>query len=727
MNKQKFKAGYHFDFFYLAAFGIPIVIMAILYAVAGYYPFGDKSILVWDLEIQYVSFFSWMNRVLCRQSLDTLFYSFSLSLGGSTMGLLGYYLLSPFNLLLIPFSTKYLPIGIQLMVMLKFGFCGTSMYYFLKKRFGTTNYGTVLFAVMYALMGYTVTQQSNIMWMDGVILLPIILLNIYRLVREERCFWYPLWICLAVVTDFYIAYMIILFSMVYYWMEQGMCEHAESWKKMLKKFFYLLGLTLLGVGLSSLIFVPVLYEIFSIGRGSGGIIESLKLLFQFDSRIGMLPIKCLIGAYDRAQLINGLPNIYVSIFCVPFLGMFFLDKRNTTKGRWSNLIGIALLLFSFASKGMNQIWHGFTYTSGSNYRYSFCLAFLFIIIGYQQYLRIRNSKKIFRLSKWALAGEILIVFWMLKVAYKQFDEQIYEFSSIWKWMLTGCVFLCALGCALWIRKNGSSKICYGLFTLVMSVELVMNMYWCMQDFDYQSLREYQDYVVAVENTYHMLENENPSTFFRMEQELRDPLNDGMLIGYPSITHYSSVVRNEVAQYAIEHDILADGFGRQATLFRDYNISTEQLGRYAGKYLLTYRLPMDGNMDGWIIRQEKPFYILENTDFKPLCYLEKDKGTVNIQIRNSAHIIVNVSDITGNGDVLLTSIPDRKGWTVTVDGEKVVPSDEDLFIQIPVDEGKHQIVMRFHQPLLLSGALLSAAFAVIFILWRRKAERKWREI
>lgn len=86
------------------------------------------------------------------------------------------------------------------------------MYHFLRKRFGHSGYGTILFSTMYALMGYVVTQQSNIMWLDGVILLPILMLQVYKLVTEGKWKVYPVWIMLAIVTDFYIAYMLILFS-----------------------------------------------------------------------------------------------------------------------------------------------------------------------------------------------------------------------------------------------------------------------------------------------------------------------------------------------------------------------------------------------------------------------------------------------------------------------------------------------------------------------------------
>ena len=110
------------------------------------------------------------------------------------------------------------------------------MYHFLRKHFGHAGYDTVLFSTMYALMGYVVTQQSNIMWLDGVILLPILMLRVYKLVTEGKWKAYPFWIMLAIVTDFYIAYMMILFSAVYFLVEELYCQKEWQWKNVLLKY-----------------------------------------------------------------------------------------------------------------------------------------------------------------------------------------------------------------------------------------------------------------------------------------------------------------------------------------------------------------------------------------------------------------------------------------------------------------------------------------------------------
>lgn len=712
-----------FDQLYLIAFLIPFFILGVFYAVGGYFPFGNKTVLTWDMYQQYGNFFSWMNRVLKQESMDTVWYSFSLSLGGATIGLIGYYLLSPFNLILLPFSTEWLPVGIQLVTMLKISCGGVTMYYYLKKRFDIRGYATVLFAVMYALMGYTVVYQQNIMWLDGVILLPVILLHIYYLVMGRKWKLYPFWIAIAIITDFYIAYMVILFAFIYFLLEYVINVQGKNFRLWFWRLLQFAGATLLGVGLSGIVFLPVIYEIFNIGRGSaGGILDSISSILTIDSKIWMFPLKQLVGAYDQQQLIHGLPNIYVSLLCVPFLGLYFVDVRNSGKERMAWGLAVLLLFFSFASVGLNQIWQGFTYASGCNYRYSFCMSFLWIAIGYQQYLKIWRSGKICHPSVWSILGAAGAGVWIGIVVWKQYKDQMVEFSSIKKWMCTALFLMCGL-LGVWILRKRKQYLFYVSVTIVMCAELVLNLYWCAEDFEYQGLQEYQEYVTSVEKVYKELQEENEGIFFRMESELRDPLNDAMLLGYPSITHYSSTVRNEVAQYALENHILADGFGRQATLFRDYNISTEQLGRYAVKYLLTYRLPQDGDMDGWVIKQESPFYILENMDFKPLCFLSTKTGTehIKIQVKNSAHIKVEVSELQENGNILMTSIPDRRGWTITVDGVKVEPEDEDLFIRVALPQGDHEIMMKYHQPMLGIGASVSLLSVLLYIAgwWRKR--------
>lgn len=695
--------------YYIYAFLLPLFCQLASYAVGGFFPFGGKTVLVWDMEIQYISFFSWMNQVIKRQSIDSLLYSFSLSFGGSTAGLLGYYLMSPFNILLIPFSTKWLPVGVQIVAMLKICCCGLTMYHYLNRRFQKECFGAVLFSGMYALMGYTVTQQSNIMWLDGVMLLPVLLLNVYYLAIGRRRLQYPIWVAAAIITDFYIAYMILLFTGIYFFAEWMVIKGSWKWKEMLKTVSVFVGLTFLGLGISSAAFLPVMYEILSIGRGgAGGVAESVSALLRIKKDVFMLPLKCLVGAYDREQLINGLPNIYVSLWCLPFLILFFMDKRNGKRERVCVSFVFFIFLFSFFSIGLNQIWHGFTYTSGCNYRYSFCMSFLMIIVGYAQYLKVLRTKEICAISGRGILACLPVACWCVAAAYRQFTADAYEFTSLSKWAFSFFMGACACLFVIALKWGSERKkrILHVIFTMAMGVELVINMDWSMEDFSYADLEEYQGYTEMAGDTYRQLAEENHGRFFRMENELRDPLNDAMLVGYPSITHYSSTIRNEVADYAIAHHMLAEGYGRQATIYEIGRADAKETGSLAIKYLLLPVLP--DQIDGWEIRQETPYYVLENKEFKPLCYLQEESaGKVEIEMKNSSSIKVHISDVEKNDVELLTSIPYREGWNIKVDGENYMPQNEDLMIRIKLPQGSCEVALDYRQPMLVMGGMISA--------------------
>ena len=76
----------------------------ILCIISNVYPFGSKSNMIWDLNIQYVDYFAYFKQVLLGNA--HIGYSFLKSLGGNAVGIFGYYLVSPLNLLVVFFKTE---------------------------------------------------------------------------------------------------------------------------------------------------------------------------------------------------------------------------------------------------------------------------------------------------------------------------------------------------------------------------------------------------------------------------------------------------------------------------------------------------------------------------------------------------------------------------------------------------------------------------------------------
>ena len=87
---------------YSIPFLITAAMLLVIFYKAGIYPFGEKSLLIWDLRWQYIQFFSWFKQVLTGRG--DLFYSFNAGMGSNMIGLYAYYLASPLNLLILFFD-----------------------------------------------------------------------------------------------------------------------------------------------------------------------------------------------------------------------------------------------------------------------------------------------------------------------------------------------------------------------------------------------------------------------------------------------------------------------------------------------------------------------------------------------------------------------------------------------------------------------------------------------
>ena len=210
---------------WLACFLLPVAITVGAAALSGVYPFGDTSFVTWDEKYQYVDFFAWLKRVMVGEA--SLFYTFSEGLGSNAWGLFGYYLCSPFNLILVFFDADHLEDFLFVATTLKVACAAPAMAFYLARRHGTGEVATTVLAVGYACSAWTMSQFSNLMWLDAVVVLPFVLLGCYAFIARGRWRMLVLATAAAVVTCWYTAYMIIIFAALYVVFELYL-RHVET-------------------------------------------------------------------------------------------------------------------------------------------------------------------------------------------------------------------------------------------------------------------------------------------------------------------------------------------------------------------------------------------------------------------------------------------------------------------------------------------------------------------
>ena len=204
-----------YNFSYLIwAFFVPAIIMLLIYIRKNVYPFGDSSVLVLDLNGQYVQFFAAFRAALHGDA--SLLYSFGRTLGGEFLGIYAYYLASPFSYLVALFPEKNILEVLLTIFVLKCGSAGLTFGIFMHNSQKCNKTLNIALSTLYALCAYAIVMQHNTMWIDGLVILPLLALGVERVVKYKKPLLYVLALATTLMANYYIGYMSCIFVVLYY-------------------------------------------------------------------------------------------------------------------------------------------------------------------------------------------------------------------------------------------------------------------------------------------------------------------------------------------------------------------------------------------------------------------------------------------------------------------------------------------------------------------------------
>ena len=378
----------------LLSFAVPAAIFAGFWAVQGITWNGEVTPLIYDMRAQYMPFMASLRYVLNGEG--SLFYDWSLGMGGSYLSMFAYYIASPLNLITVLFPLEEMPNAIYLLTLLKIGLAGLTFSVYL--RFGfekkTAYWSNIAFASCYALMSYNVTYSLCLMWLDGIILLPLILLGIEQLFAGKRGFLYFISMTTLFFSNYYISYMVGIFAALYI-----VCGAVVRLNKKNKKELFAVLLrfavnTIMGLCISALLLYPALKAYFATVNEQ--LVGEKAYGSMFDVSAAELLQKLLPQQYDSVDYV-GRPEIYCSSLAVILFLVYFLQKRKLRE----KLCTAALALFfviAFMVPQLDYALHGFRVPHGFLYRYSFLLSAVIVITAYRARLRLDISSKLGQLA-----------------------------------------------------------------------------------------------------------------------------------------------------------------------------------------------------------------------------------------------------------------------------------------------------------------------------------------
>ena len=208
----------------LGAMGVTFLVMLLLMAKFGIEPFGDCSLAAADCKIQYLDFFNYYKDLL--NGKNSIEYTLTKGLGGNAIGLFSYYLASPLNLVMLFFDGAKANTAIDLLIITKLCLAAGAFAFFLQARLydRLAPLMTILLSAGYGVSFYSFANGCNLMWLDGMILLPFMLLGTYHVVRRRSLAPLAVPTALSVLANWYTGGINCLFCIIWFAFEFFMSE-----------------------------------------------------------------------------------------------------------------------------------------------------------------------------------------------------------------------------------------------------------------------------------------------------------------------------------------------------------------------------------------------------------------------------------------------------------------------------------------------------------------------
>lgn len=439
------------------SFLIPFLILLSTFIVQGVHPFGPRMILTVDLYHQYAPFVAELRDKIL--SGDSLFYSWNVGLGTNFLAIFANYAASPLNLIILLFPQRFLSDGIMFLVCLRAGLTGL-FFAMLLRDMDNRREDLFLscFSAMYALCGWILAYFWNIMWLDAVMLLPLVVLGLRRLIRDRKQLLYCISLFFVVLSNYYAAFFVCLFLILYAPVAYAQVTPRFRFGSLWAAFWRFCLYSALGGAMAAILVYPTwvaLKQSSATGDAWPTDYSLTQNLFDFLGRFFVA---------GKPNIRDGMANVYCGVIILVFIPLFFLCRRIRLREKIGYGFLIVVLYFSFANKFLNFVWHGLHYPNQIPYREAFLMSFVLVIMAYKV---LRNLKSF---SIHEITASLAVVL-MYLVLYEKFTP---DGEKIWAIYLTAAfVILYAAAIRLILyRKAGLAAQKYFLAGLLIAELLI---------------------------------------------------------------------------------------------------------------------------------------------------------------------------------------------------------------------------------------------------------------
>lgn len=593
---------------YLLSFVLPIIMMLSIFVARQIYPFGDESFLHVDMYHQYFPFLTEFYDKL--KSGESLFYSWNTGIGSNFLALYVYYLASPFNWLVIFCPENLLIEFMTYLILIKIGLSGLTFSYYLSKHFKSNHFSILFFGIFYAMSGYYAAYNWNVMWLDCIVLAPIIILGLEYLVYERKYRLYCITLALSILSNYYISIMICIYLVLYFFVLLVTCK--EKIRAVIQFFIF----SLLAGGMASILLIP---ELAALHYSEFTSFNFPKTVSTYFSILDVLARHCINVTVEIG--LKHWPNLYCGVAVLFLLPLYIMNKKIPTNEKIAKTSLLAFMLISFSTNILNFIWHGFNYPDSLPCRQSFLYIILLLTVCYEALSYLREY------SKMEMTCSVCGVMFFILLCEKLTATDNIDSST---YLLTAILLLFYAIMMYQYRQNSDLHKWIGFLTLfIVLAESTVNMTTTSVPTVNRS-----NYIANI-TSYKTLAQDiqkQDTEFYRIEKLERLTQNDAMLSDFSSASLFSSTanshVKNFYNKFGMKSSRVFYSFEgatpiTSALLSTKYVFSKKELepddlytlvnsDNNIFLYQLTYTLPIG--------------YVIESTDFT---HAASNKGAVDI--------------------------------------------------------------------------------------------------
>ena len=654
---------------------LSILILTLTYAISGYYPFGDKSILRVDLYHQYAPFHEELRHKILTG--DSLLYSWEGGLGKQLFGQIAYYTLSPISFLILLFPQINLPEAMAFFIFIKLVLCSATFAFYLKKSFKKNDYTIVIFSLFYGFSAFLTSFYWNIMWLDSVFLFPLIALAIERLIKKQKYFTYLFTIALSILVNFYIAFIICVFSVLYFLVYVFSYYSFKEERKQIFKSFGLFALgSLIGGGLTMFLAIPTMISLSKTATSIGATFPNFEVYqnawqFLANHFLGVRPVVLARN--------EDLPNIYSGLITIFILPVYFLNKDIKLKEKLLYLALIIFMVLCSILKQLDFLIHGAHFPANLPHRFSFIYTFILLVLGFKAFLSL-DKISLKTLMK-TLVSTFVVYTLIILISEFPIVSNNYELDRV----LTNPeifinIFLMLIYTALiyLYKKAPEDKKVYKNNIIYAFVVLAVfeASYSSINGFKYNKSTEREKYVKYIDNTNDMLQyvkdtDKDENKFYRMEFRRFTTINDPALYHYNGFSQFSSMAYGATSELIGKLGIASTG-----NSYRFYDPTELISAMFNIKYIMSKDSEIS-EQDYIFLKQFDNVYLYENLKHLSLGFMVKYR-LLDWDVFNS----INPFNLQNNFIYLATDIYEEMFSNIDLD--EMIPENLTLDLKVPGD-------------------------------------------